>query len=229
MDRLDGEDRELTRRLRAYAAERLSPDPAWSAATRDALVRAAADQSLRQAPGTAREDADIFDLDEARRRRTERAPRIAAFRRRVVAGLLAAALTIAGVGAVLGADSSSALYPARLWLETVTLPQAPADDLARLDRRIQDATDAASNGRGEGVSAALAAYRESLQDAIDAAGNDPERLQHLHDALDAHTVALETLAGSAPAGAADAIDKALKANADAATGSGDRTRPSTKP
>jgi len=226
MDRDGTSDAELEERLRAYASERLSPDPAWSASTRAQLVALAERQAPAPAP---------VAIEPARRRRdAERAARpvfLAAFRRRAVAGLLAASLAVVSVGVVFAADPGTALYPARLWLESITLPANATGSLGRLDRRIEDAKNAASHGQGAAVSAALEAYRASLLDAIAAAGDDPERLRHLHDELDAHAVVLETLAGSVPAGAGDAITETIKANADASRRAGETPRPdhTTKP
>lgn len=219
MDRLGMTDAEVEARLRAYADARLSPSEDWSAATRAQLVALAE----RQADAQARESL----AHRQRRARAERSPLFAGFRRRAAAGLIAAALTIGSVGAVLAADPSSALYPARLFLESVTLPSGNASaELDRLDRRISDAQAAAQRGHGSGVSAALAAYRQTLLDALKAAGDDPERLARLNAALGVHAVVLTELQKTAPDNAGQAVKDALDANKDARDAAG---KPSTSP
>jgi hypothetical protein len=221
MDRRRPTDAEIEERLTAYASARLSPDPEWTARTRAALV------DLAERRGRA--SSTVVDLDAARARRGLALPSLARFRRTAVAGLLAASLAVASVSLVLAAGPASPLYPARLWLESVTTP-ASSGDLSSLDRRLSEAQDAATHGQGAAVSAALEAYRQSVLDALKAAGNDEEKLARLNAALGVHDVVLQTLASDAPSSAKDAVQAAIEANHDAAAkAGGDKPRPTPKP
>ena len=76
-------------------------------------------------------------------------------------------------GRDLAAAQGGPLYGVWLWFEEVTLPSQGRSrtdaDVARLQHRLDEAQQAALNGNAGAVSAALAAYRETVDDAISAA------------------------------------------------------------
>jgi hypothetical protein len=220
MDRLGMTDGELEARLEAYADARLSPDPDWTASTRAQLVALAE----RHADAQARERA----TRRGRAARPDRRPVLGSLRRRLAAGAVAAALTVGSAAAVLAADAASPLYPARLFLEGITAPSDAAADLVRMDQRLQEARSAAQSGQGANVSAALDAYRQTLSDALRAAGSDADRLARLQVALGVHDVVLSELGKTAPDNAKQAVEKAVSANHEAAGASG-RPTPSPEP
>ena len=100
-----------------------------------------------------------------------------------------------------------------LWLEEVTLPAQGSSrtdaDIARLQHRLDEAQQAALNGNAGAVSAALAAYRETVDDAISAAATKVEWLARIEAALGNHLAVLRALAGMVPAQALDAIQQAI--------------------
>src|SRR5512135_534597 len=136
MDERNGQDeRELARRLEAYADARLRPDPAAMARIRSAVVAEA-------------------------RRGAEPVP----FRRRPAfrfgfALLAAAALLAAIAGSAFASQAGGPLYGARLWIETVTLPATPSAraeaQIARLDARLQELQTALAAHDGAAAAAAL--------------------------------------------------------------------------
>ena len=153
--------------------------------------------------------------------------------RRVVALLLAAALTLGVVAAAFaGSAPGSPLYGARVWLETITLP-ADADARAlerirQIEERLVDSERAAKTEDGNAVSAATEAYREAVDAAVGEAGTDTDRLARLRAALGLHVTVLETLADKLPAAAAGGIDRAIEAS-QKAVDKIDRSKPSKDP
>lgn len=187
-------DDELERRLEAYARARLAPDPARIARMRARLL---AEVGGRPAAGPTR-------LAPRSRRRTRWLP-----------ALLAAGLSVVLLGGVAfaGSQAGGPLYPARLWLEDVTLPADPASrldgELDHLEARLDEAAEAATSGNGGAVQAALDAYRATIDRAVTTAGDDLDRATHVGLVLGRHEAVLAALAGQLPPKAADAIERAI--------------------
>lgn len=196
---------QLAQRLEAYALARLSPDAAATARTRAAVMAVAATRLARHASGTnAAEPTPIFSP-----RATARFGRP----RRFAVGLLAASLALVGVaGAALASGPGGPLYDARLWIERAALPADPGArataDLDRLEARVGEAVRAADTGNQPGVAAALAAYRQTLDEAIEDA-DQGDRTARLQAAIAHHRAVLERLLGQVPVQARDAIERAI--------------------
>lgn len=194
----------------------------------EALLRRYADEHLRLDAEASRRLRDRFRSEAARH--VAAAPTVVDGRsvrrsvwggtrrfRRAAVALLAAALAL---GAVAGAAAASGpggpLYGVRLWVETLTLPgdaAARADaEIARLEARLSEATDAAEHGNGAAVRAALEAYRETIASALQAAGTDLGRTDRLEIVLERHQVVLDTLAERLPAPAAAAVEQTIERN-----------------
>ena len=196
-------DDQIARRLTAYAIFRLSPTPQATARMRARVMEAAANVPARPA-GRPQEPVSLA----AYRVRL-------GGRSRAVVALLAAALSVLLLGGVaFAANPGGPLYGVRLWVETVALPSEPgarADaDVDRLDARIDEAVGAAHDGNGSGTAAALAAYREILDDAVSAAGKPDSRTERLEAALARHQIVLATLLGFVPEPARDALEQAIE-------------------
>ena len=204
---------QMARRLTAYAQFRLSPTPETSARMRARVMEAAAAIPERPAVATR----EPISLAAYRVRFGGRS--------RVFASLLAAALSVLLLAGVAFASSPGGpLYGVRLWVETVALPSEPgarADaDVDRLDARLDEAIGAARNGNGSATAAALAAYRDILEDALTAAGKIEARNERLEAALTRHQVVLTTLLGYAPEPARDALEQAIERSDQAVDGIG---------
>lgn len=189
---------ELAQRLEAYASARLAPRRGAAARIRASVV----------------EEARIRSLETSLARHPSRA---AAARRRFVAVLLAAALTMAGAASVAAASSAGGpLYGTRVWIEAALLPtDASARALERIhqiDERVLEVERATQSGDANAVAAAVAAYREAVQAALNEVGSDGDRLAHLRAALGLHVVVLETLASEVPAEAVNGIDNAIQSS-----------------
>jgi hypothetical protein len=203
----------IARRLTAYAQFRLSPTPEASARMRALVIEAAAGMPAR----TARPAQEPVSLAAYR----------SGFggRSRLFAALMAAALSVLLLGGVAFASSPGGpLYGVRLWVETVSLPSDPGArtdaDVDRLDARLDEAVGAARNGNGSATAAALAAYRDILDDALTAAGKLEARNERLEAALTRHQVVLATLLGYAPEPARDALERAIERSDQAVEGIG---------
>ena len=174
----------LRRRLEAYAEARLSPELAASARIR-ARVQAVAH---RQSALT-RSDATLSLLPEPDQHRTVVGWRTTTHHRessrsgpwrRTASVLLAASLGLGFVaGTVVAGRPGEALYGARLWAETLTLPADPAvravAELERLTERLAEATSMSAAGDTAGASAAIRAYESIMSEATAnavAAGSD---------------------------------------------------------
>jgi hypothetical protein len=197
---------ELEQLLGGYARARLSPNPARMARIRSRLLTEARHTLAEPVPAS-----PALTLVGAT------APRrgsVSGWRRTAVALLAAsiACLTLAG-GVLAASQAGGPLYQARLWVETATLPTEPtarADaEMARLQTRLDEARDAASRGDGSAVSAALAAYQATVDEALAAAGENHDVLARLEIELTRHQVVLEALEAILPANAADAIRQVL--------------------
>lgn len=206
--RATGHDEELRELLVSYA--RSIPQPSADASARmRSVVMAAAERAAGPAPVAATEPP--FAATPAPR------PRFGFLRwrpARLPLALAGAALVAAlSVGAVAAAGPGTPLYGVRLWVEQITLPAGGAArvdaDLAAMQARLDEATAAAARGDGNAVSAALAAYRASVADALKAAGTDLTRLERLQIALERHVVVLQTLEARLPATAAAAVERTI--------------------
>jgi hypothetical protein len=207
-------DEQIARRLTAYAQFRLSPTPEATARMRARVVEAAAGIA---APATASATRPVSPS--ATRARGPIS--LAAYRSRLggrsraLVALMAAALSVLLLGGVAFASTPGGpLYGVRLWVETVSLPSEPGArtdaDVDRLDTRLDEAVGAAQNGNGSATAAALAAYRDILEDTLTAAGKLETRNERLEIALTRHQVVLATLLGYAPEPARDALERAIE-------------------
>jgi hypothetical protein len=206
-------DDDLGRRLTAYAQVRLSPSPEAAARIR-ARVMDAASARLAQTTSAAVEPIQIA----AYRTRLSG-------RSRTFAALMAAALSLMLLaGVAFASGPGSPLYPVRLWAETIGLPSEPgarADfDVDRLEKRMNEAVGAANSGNGSAISAALAAYRDILDDALDADARRESASDRLESALGRHRLVLTTLLDYVPDPARDAIQRVIERNDEAAKGIG---------
>jgi hypothetical protein len=206
-------DELIARRLVAYADLRLSPTPEATARMRTRVMEVATARSAVPAV------------------RAQEPVSLAAYRSRfggrsrALAALMAAALSaLLLTGVAFASSPGGPLYGVRLWVETVALPSEPgarADaDVDRLDARLDEAVGAARNGNGSATAAALAAYRDILEDALAAAGKIEARNERLDAALARHQVVLATLLGYAPEPARDALEQAIERSDQAVEGIG---------
>ena len=188
---------ELERRLEAYAAARLSPDP-----MRVAIVRAAVMAQARHPLGES-------TLVQAGR------PGFFGGWRRATVALAAASLAglLLGGTAFATSRAGAPLYGVRIWLEAATLPvdrdARAAAELSRLQSRLGDVADAAARGDGSAVSVALTEYRASVESALATAGEEHDLLARLEIELMRHRVVLASLLGFVPTNAQDAIQQVL--------------------
>jgi hypothetical protein len=135
--------------------------------------------------------------------------------RRGGALLLAAGLAVGVLGGTAAAaQPGGALYSPRLWVEEVTLPTDPsqraAAELARLESRIAEIEAAAKIGDQGGVAAAVTAYGQIADEALNQAGTDASLLDLLRLALDRHLAVLQAVAATAPAEAQAAIERNIE-------------------
>ena len=131
--------------------------------------------------------------------------------RRATALLAAAVLSLIAVGGALAASGAGGpLYPARVWIETVTLPSDPgaraAAELTRLESRMSELEAAVRSGDRVAAAAALAAYEQIADEALAGAGTDQAAIDKLVAALDRHVAVLERVASQVPAQAAESIN-----------------------
>jgi hypothetical protein len=189
-----GDDGGLGPALDAFAEGRLRADPERTGVVRARVMAAARAEARRPAAPVVRRRWIALP-------RPVRGPLLAA------AGLVLAAALAGGVLA--GTAPGGPLYGARLWLEEQLLPVAPQarDDaqLGRLDDRLAEARRAADQGDVAAVAAALEEYRRTADEALDSAGDDAARREHVAAALARHVAVLEALIARAPARAAAAI------------------------
>jgi hypothetical protein len=206
-------DEDLGRRLTAYAQVRLSPSPEATARIRAGVMEAASARPILPV-GAAVEPIPFA----AYRTRLSG-------RSRTFAALMAAALSLLLLaGVAFASGPGDPLYGVRLWAETVGLPSEPgarADyDVDRLEKRMNEAVGAANSGNGSAVSAALAAYRDILDDAVDADARRESASDRLESALGRHRLVLTTLLDSVPDPARDAIQRVIERSDEAAKGIG---------
>jgi hypothetical protein len=188
-ERQDEDERELARRLEAYADARLRPDPAAMARIRAAVVadarRGTGPVPLRRRP------AFRFGL----------------------ALLAAAALLAAIAGSASASQAGGPLYGARLWVETLTLPTAPSAraeaQIVRLDARLQELQTALAARDGAAAAAALDAYRSILGDTLATAPQDGALDQRLEATISQHVAVLQGLLATAPPQALPGLQNAI--------------------
>lgn len=201
MNEPEPQNRELAEHLRAYADARLSPDPATMTRLRAELVQRA---SVPAADDTAKPPLAPAAIDGWRRSRG----------RRFAVSLLAASLGLMLMaGVVSAARPGGPFYPLRIWVESATLPAEPAAraaaELARLEVRLDEAEAAAAAGDGPAVTAALDAYRASLE-AATSPGLPEAAPPGLEIALTRHVEVLDGLVERVPEPARGAIQQALE-------------------
>lgn len=188
MQAIEVRDREIERRLDAYARARLRPEPKVVARTRARVMREARLQF------------------EAARIAAHMAPSVAlvphrSTTRRLAMPFLAASVWLGiAVGSIAAAQAGGPLYPTRMWIENATLPTAGAAragaELSRLDARLFEATAAASRGDVGAVEAALDAYFQIADEATAAAIGDSSLETRVAAALDKHLAVLAAVAAS---------------------------------
>jgi hypothetical protein len=202
-------DVELTRRLEAFAAARLSPDAAAVKRMRSRVMREVRASFETRLPATLAPVTGSGPVAVPIPLRGYR-PGL----RRTAGLLLAAALSISVIGgSAIAATPGGPLYGTALWLEELTLPSGGdarfRADLGRLERRLNEARAAAASANGGGMAAALAAYRKTVDDAVAAAGTDGAWLARLEAALGNHVAVLTALSGRVPEQARGAIQQAI--------------------
>jgi uncharacterized membrane protein YgcG len=213
----------LRQRLEAYAESRLSPDLAATTRMRARILAVAhrqaalvrADAALAVVEPTSAVDAPAAAA--APTWPPSVASRRTAATRRTGSVLLAACLglTIA-VGSTMAAQPGGALYGARVWAETLSLPLAPRErvvaELVRLQARLSEAQAAGAAGHGEAATAALLAYEGILAAATDDAltSGDPVALAALEAGLDHNLGVLQGLLMQVPPAARPGLERALE-------------------
>jgi hypothetical protein len=213
MHAMDIQDLEMERRLGAFAAARLSPDPRAVARTRARVMREA-----RLQVEAARIAAHVAPAMAVAARRP--------LARRVAMPLLAASLWLGiAVGSISAAQAGGPLYPTRMWIENATLPAGLVArtnaELDRLDARLGEALSAASRADGPAVAAALDAYRQIADAAVIGSAGDDALEARVGQALDRHQAVLTAVAATlaargnttAAAAVGASIQRAIEHNA----------------
>lgn len=205
---MDAGDLEIERRLDSFARARLTPDPQAAARIRARVMREA-----RLQFEAARIAAHVMPAVTRAQHRS--------LTRRLVTPLLAAAVWLGiAVGSISAAQAGGPLYPARMWIESATLPSGlearTAAELEHLDARLAEAMSAAAHGDAGAVAAALAVYRAIADDALASASasGDADLEALVAAALDHHRVVLgavaERLADQGNATAAGAVETSFQ-------------------
>jgi hypothetical protein len=207
-------DMELEQRLDAYARARLSLAPDTTARIRKRVM-----QEAQRTIGAAGAVPGLSVV--GARSVLATGNRTRARFRRGGALLLAAGLAVGVLGGTAAAaQPGGPLYGSRVWVEQVTLPADPTEraaaELRRLEARLTDIEGAASSGDQGAVAAAIAAYSQIADEALDGAGTDATLLDLLRIALDRHLAVLQAVAATAPLQAQEAIqrniDRAVERN-----------------
>lgn len=206
MQAMEVRDREIERRLDAFARARLSPDREVVARTRARIMREARLQF------------------EASRIAAHMTPALAiaphrSIARRLAMPILAATVWLGiAVGSISAATAGGPLYPARMWVESATLPadgtSRASAEISRLNDRLGEAVAGAARGDATAVEAALDAYRQIADEAIAATSGDATLQALVAAALDNHRAilaAVETaLAGKGNDTAVAALEKSIE-------------------
>jgi hypothetical protein len=235
----DPRDPEIERLLDAFAELRLSPSVVATTRMRASVMAAAHRRAaLLQADATAAvlgsvgaTSSGVSRTPGALRSATRVGSQGGLRWRRPVAALLAATLTLGVLASTAAASSAGgALYTSRIWIETVNLPRdvlARAQaEVVRLDRRVQEASDASAAGDTAATEAALEAYSSILAVATSETGGDPTATSTLDESVTRHVVVLTALGGTVPAAARPAIEHALASSTKALE---DLEQPGTPP
>ena len=124
-------------------------------------------------------------------------------RRAALVLVTAGVLLVMSLGTVAASAPGGPLYDVRVAAEGLLLPQAPADraaaQVARLQARVVEATDAAERGDSTGVSAALRAYARIATEAAAAPVVDPATLTRLEAQINAQLGAIASVGIGDPA------------------------------
>jgi uncharacterized membrane protein YgcG len=203
-------DARLRRRLEAYADLRLTPD-----LTATSRMRARVLAHAHRRADLVRADAALTVVPQTASRPAAQ-PGVRRGRGTAVA-LVAAALLVGAMagGAAASSGPGGALYEARLWIETVSLPSDPSAravaELGRLGERLREAGSAAQGGDEGAVAAALSAYEQIMSEASAAVldSGDPVAAAALETGLGRNVDVLQALVGRVPPRAADAIGDAV--------------------
>jgi hypothetical protein len=204
MQAIEVRDREIERRLDAYARARLNPERKSVARTRARVMREARLQF------------------EAARIAAHIAPSAALLphrstTRRLAMPFLAASIWLGiAVGSIAAAQAGGPLYPTRMWIENATLPAAGAAranaELNRLDARLYEASAAASRGDAGAVQAALDEYRQIADEATAVAFGDSALEAQVEAALNKHLAVLAAVAASLEGKGNDTAVEAVEAS-----------------
>ena len=219
------DDGNLRQRLDAYAGARLSPDQAASARIRARVLAVAHRQSALAGADTTLALLTEPDNEHLAAVGTTAWGRASDHRllqrggrpwRRAASVLLAASLGVTVVaGGALAARPGGALYGARLWAETLTLPADPSAravaELARLGDRLAEATAASADGDTAGASAALRAYESIMSEATAnaVAADDGVASAALETGVAQNVTVLQSLVGTVPEQAGQAIEQVI--------------------
>ena len=206
MQAIEVRDREIEFRLEAYARARLSPDPLAITRSRARIMREARLQ-FEAAQTLARLAPPVVA-----------APHRPLFRRVALPLLAASVWLVVAVGSIFAAQPGGPLYPARMWVETATLPSNAAAranvELGRLQARLDEALAGAARGDASAVAAALEAYRQIADETIAATNGDATLEALVAAALDRHRAVLvsvaATLADKGNATAAAAVEASIQ-------------------
>lgn len=204
MQAMEVRDREIERRLEAFARARLSPDREVVARTRARIMREARLQF------------------EASRIAAHMAPAVVVVPHRSIARRLAMPILAASVwlgiavGSISAATAGGPLYPARMWIENAALPSDGTSrataEISRLNDRLGEAVAGAARGDAAAVEAALDAYRQIADDAIAATRGDTTLEALVAAALDNHRAVLAAVATALEDKGNDTAAAALEAS-----------------
>jgi hypothetical protein len=204
-------DLRLRRRLEAYAEHRLSPD-----LTATSRMRARVLAHAHRQADLARGDAALT-IVRASASQSGAAPGQRRIPRSAIALIAAAGLVAAIVGTAAAASGpGEALYDARLWVESVTLPSDPSEraiaELDRLAERLRELESATRRGDPAAAAAALAAYERIVSEASGAvlASGDPVAAAAFETGLGRNLEVLQALIDQVPPQAAEAIGGAVE-------------------
>ena len=204
MQALDVGDREIERRLDAFARARLTPDPQAAARVRARVMREA-----RLQFEASRIAAHIAAAPPVVTRRS--------LTRRFAMPVLAAGVWLGiAAGSISAAQAGGPLYASRLWIENAMIPAsgaARADaELTRLQSRLSEAYAASVRGDTAAVDAALHAYSEIADAAIAASAGNAGLEATVAAALDQHRAVLAAVAATLAAKGNDTAANAVEAS-----------------
>jgi hypothetical protein len=211
MDSMDPGFLEVARRLEAYADLRLTASVAATTRMRMNVMSAAHRRAALIEADATQVPSSLLPPTLA----NEHARRTRTAWRRPAAALLAATLTLGIVAGTVSAAAKAGgpLYAARLWVETATLPAAPAAravaEMGRIEERLLEVQQASADGDASAAQAALAAYSAIVDEAELASAGDPVASAELDALVARHIAVLTALIDTLPAAARDAVAHAL--------------------